>query len=300
MWLCRLQQIQTRRKFLLTHPVWDVTDCTVRAISKATISTHTSRVGCDRLTDFIYAYQDDFYSHIPCGMWQVGMTYFSVFLEFLLTHPVWDVTAYTQEPPYTARNFYSHIPCGMWQQGNTKNGFKSRFLLTHPVWDVTLIEYVKENLKIKFLLTHPVWDVTCLPQRLILRSQISTHTSRVGCDGISSCFGAKFLHFYSHIPCGMWREHSRGRKRHQRFLLTHPVWDVTNGGTTVSFEIPNFYSHIPCGMWPLWVGWLPTQIGFLLTHPVWDVTLQKHFQFQQYRISTHTSRVGCDQWNLKY
>ena len=57
--------------------------------------------------------------------------------------------------------------------------------------------------------------------------QISTHTSRVGCD--ISAFNGFFA-----IP---------------GFLLTHPVWDVTN----------NLLDNLKSGR-------------FLLTHPVWDVT----------------------------
>ena len=35
------------KKFLLTHPVWDVTLVVCDFISGIIISTHTSRVGCD-------------------------------------------------------------------------------------------------------------------------------------------------------------------------------------------------------------------------------------------------------------
>ena len=35
--------------------------------------------------------------------------------------------------------------------------------------------------------------------------------------------------------------------------------------------------------------------AFLLTHPVWDVTLGLDELFIEFGISTHTSRVGCDQ-----
>ena len=57
--------------FLLTHPVWDVTINTVYINkSKNQISTHTSRVGCDRV---------------------IARHLRNMFL-FLLTHPVWDVT----------------------------------------------------------------------------------------------------------------------------------------------------------------------------------------------------------------
>ena len=38
---------------------------------------------------------------------------------------------------------------------------------------------------------------------------------------------------------------------------------------------------------------------FLLTHPVWDVTLMAGIRFWQLDISTHTSRVGCDEFKVK-
>ena len=58
-------------------------------------------------------------------------------MEFLLTHPVWDVTG-----------AFTKIPSAV------------KFLLTHPVWDVTydILPHCKG--KVEFLLTHPVWDVT--------------------------------------------------------------------------------------------------------------------------------------------
>ena len=98
------------------------------------ISTHTSRVGCDF----------DAFFYLCC--------------VFLLTHPVWDVTTlHKTEYPLTiisthtsrvgcdreirarglhSKNFYSHIPCGMWR--SVPRVFPNiTFLLTHPVWDVT-------------------------------------------------------------------------------------------------------------------------------------------------------------------
>ena len=57
-----------------------------------------------------------------------------------------------------------------------------------------------------------------------------------------------------------------------RFLLTHPVWDVTmnrnlNGTESVTFLLTH----------PVWDvtaerGQAGSIRGFLLTHPVWDVT----------------------------
>ena len=55
------------------------------------------------------------------------------------------------------------------------------FLLTHPVWDVT-IEGTYSERNFSFLLTHPVWDVTSKSLIIFLVLNISTHTSRVGCD----------------------------------------------------------------------------------------------------------------------
>ena len=72
-------------------------------------------------------------------MWDVTLVpiQYGVISEFLLTHPVWDVTA-------TALNHLSR---------------RVKFLLTHPVWDVTACSLVIAAPNV-FLLTHPVWDVT--------------------------------------------------------------------------------------------------------------------------------------------
>ena len=55
-------------KFLLTHPVWDVTVHHVKHVRDYPISTHTSRVGCDNIVVREKKQCGDFYSHIPCGM----------------------------------------------------------------------------------------------------------------------------------------------------------------------------------------------------------------------------------------
>ena len=78
---------------------------------------------------------------------------------FLLTHPVWDVTL--------------HLSSAL---------RRLLFLLTHPVWDVTTVLNLASAGAI-FLLTHPVWDVTGEAKDFNDLVDISTHTSRVGCDG---------------------------------------------------------------------------------------------------------------------
>ena len=78
------------------------------------------------------------------------------------------------------------------------------------------------------------------------------------------------------------------------FLLTHPVWDVTKRYRLPSLAEKFLLTH------PVWDV---TRTGrsrrrrarkFLLTHPVWDVTIVIWILCVAYRISTHTSRVGCD------
>ena len=83
------------------------------------ISTHTSRVGCDNMTAGEFQVDSNFYSHIPCGMWRCWLLFYAL-----------------------GRNFYSHIPCGMWQYDCGWISGRFEFLLTHPVWDVTHLVHI--------------------------------------------------------------------------------------------------------------------------------------------------------------
>ena len=158
--------------------MWDVTYQKHRKNTIYGISTHTSRVGCDNPSMVIDISVINFYSHIPCGMWhytyyvmilgmsisthtsRVGCDSRNAFscsniMQFLLTHPVWDVT---------------------------KIGLMSltvdRFLLTHPVWDVTGHFQWRFTME-QFLLTHPVWDVTW--QAEISKHLLSYFYSHIPC-----------------------------------------------------------------------------------------------------------------------
>ena len=104
---------------------------------------------------------------------------------------------------------------------------------------------------IKFLLTHPVWDVTETPQPSLRELEISTHTSRVGCDGKYGVMRADYLISTHTSRVGCDRNVSYRKCIYYRFLLTHPVWDVTR-----------------------WTGDGAAGEWFLLTHPVWDVTVR--------------------------
>ena len=204
MWLVFAPYALYYNKFLLTHPVWDVTPSVKVTLFVLTISTHTSRVGCDipaTATLLIACY---FYSHIPCGMWQCGFCSVN----------------------YSFKNFYSHIPCGMWHRNQNKRMYHRNFYSHIPCG---------------------MW--LGLRQRMGSRQRISTHTSRVGCDYMAVATENK-----------------------PKFLLTHPVWDVTILAMNSVLQSKNFYSHIPCGMWQHYPSNLRNLLLFLLTHPVWDVT----------------------------
>ena len=258
----------------------------------------------------------DFYSHIPCGMWRyarsqnrseahwisthtsrVGcdLTLFLSswhFLKFLLTHPVWDVTRkyWKQTASNGISTHTSRVGCDLIDGCGS---FKCGFLLTHPVWDVThdwrvFVQFYQ------FLLTHPVWDVTQLFAQLFHYFTISTHTSRVGCDGCPKSGWNPSQNFYSHIPCGMWLLTPPIVSVTVTFLLTHPVWDVTITQLDILHVRQFLLTH------PVWDVTEVVSVSirerrwFLLTHPVWDVTITSLLQVRELRISTHTSRVGCD------
>ena len=79
--------------------------------------------------------------------------------QFLLTHPVWDVTTF-YSPNFLIFRISTHtsrVGCDF---------------IMNPT-EATLLA---------FLLTHPVWDVTILLVIMFIHLLISTHTSRVGCD----------------------------------------------------------------------------------------------------------------------
>ena len=190
-------------------------------------------------------------------------------------------------------NFYSHIPCGMWRYFFALLSCPARFLLTHPVWDVTAI-HDDYGAAIAFLLTHPVWDVTPLPY-LTLWCLISTHTSRVGCDSYHLKQIRWLQHFYSHIPCGMWRYFFQSSTVDWCNFYSHIPCGMWPKKETAKKAETNFYSHIPCGMWREIVGrrlW-PTGISTHTSRVGCDLIYRQITLTGL--ISTHTSRVGCDE-----
>ena len=102
-------------RFLLTHPVWDVTFFCCACWRWEKISTHTSRVGCDRIYCCLCRFCDNFYSHIPCGMWRAPKRFRSAYKYFYSHIPCGMWLSFFSLLICT-KNFYSHIPCGMWRR----------------------------------------------------------------------------------------------------------------------------------------------------------------------------------------
>ena len=117
MWLFLRKYWYAGGKFLLTHPVWDVTPFW----------------GVEVPVKFY------FYSHIPCGMWLIHPEPQECTTIFLLTHPVWDVTWWPGRGNRRLLTFLLTHP--VWDVTNYPKQWeaKKKFLLTHPVWDVTKI-----------------------------------------------------------------------------------------------------------------------------------------------------------------
>ena len=94
------------------------------------------------------------------------------------------------------------------------------------MWDVTVNTLLDDHSHLEFLLTHPVWDVTARQTLTTQTTQISTHTSRVGCDTqpVPGTCAAGFL--LTHPVWDVTWIAYIGRSNDE-FLLTHPVWDVT-------------------------------------------------------------------------
>ena len=212
------------RKFLLTHPVWDVT--------------------VERRKKFCET-------------------------RFLLTHPVWDVTKFQNFLDRIAYNFYSHIPCGMWPSNLWASHFvlisthTSRVGCDNSCLSLNAIDGISTHtsrvgcdpLRRLNLQSHTYFysHIPCGMWRISGRVLIAllNFYSHIPCGMwlTHSCIITTYTNFYSHIPCGMWLNQMLQSEHRSKFLLTHPVWDVT---------IFSISLHLP--------------IKFLLTHPVWDVT----------------------------
>ena len=215
--------------FLLTHPVWDVTPFLGLCDVLKLISTHTSRVGCDVRRSRNFYGVSHFYSHIPCGMWH-GLFY----LHFCIVV-----------------NFYSHIPCGMWRKAALEL-YYDKTISTHTSrvgcdtveqWHQYItggISTHTSRVGCDYFSNHPsdrfflyfyshipcgMWLVRPNFKPIII--PISTHTSRVGCDILVMKTHTNHIisTHTSRVGCDSILKTTQFIDT--KFLLTHPVWDVT-------------------------------------------------------------------------
>ena len=144
-------------QFLLTHPVWDVTNSACAFAATAWISTHTSRVGCD-----------------------IRIKYRPM-IFFISTHTSRVGCDYLILDVFYGDNISTHTSRVGCDDG----------------WSV-------EVETITVISTHTS-RVGCdlLIKDVLSGFRISTHTSRVGCDRLFIRRLGCVTNFYSHIPCGM-------------------------------------------------------------------------------------------------
>ena len=238
--------------------------------TRAGISIHASRMGCDGSWWFRAFHPSNFNPRIPYGMRHVRILFGA----------------------YHA-HFNPRIPYGMRPRSGKRSRKAVRFQSTHPVWDATEADMAGMRIP-RFQSTHPVWDATskrrfdyprivisihasrmgcdpCLQSQMVNTKAISIHASRMGCD-LSMRLRSRFsAHFNPRIPYGM-RPCGSGRHDAKKgFQSTHPVWDVTMLTTTET----------------------ATRL-FQSTHPVWDATKAVKNVTSNIVISIHASRMGCD------
>ena len=190
-------------------------------------------------------------------------------------------------------DFYSHIPCGMWLWG-TAFLCKLTYFYSHIPCGMWLIQLLNLHIFCIFLLTHPVWDVTMAFMCSSSTRNISTHTSRVGCDLFSvslSALSAISTHT-SRVGCDadliarpalvcISTHTSRVGCDKGAATIAICLWISThtsrvgcdNARHFVLHPLCNFYSHIPCGMWQ---------------HLAISCTISSHFY----------SHIPCGMWLL--
>ena len=102
------------------------------------------------------------------------------------------------------------------------------------------------------------------------------------------------MHFYSHIPRGMWRLPNRHRRGFLAISTHTSLAGCDSNMGTIFVGILYFYSHIPRGMWPSVTGTGLVSPNFYSHIPrgMWH-TQEKAIR-RYLIISTHTSLAGCD------
>ena len=243
--------LQLNQEFQSTHPVWGATALDAPGAAGLQISIHAPRVGCDayRLMG----------PPSPC--------------RFQSTHPVWGATSGTTGA--------SSLP--------------PRFQSTHPVWGATSALTDPLGICLGFQSTHPVWGATpdlvaslaglgdfnprtpCGVRRSVwkssaVRSPISIHAPRVGCDKYTPSPSNSHLYFNPRTPCGVRLKLFKPCPSQVLISIHAPRVGCDCGllllafGHTISIHAP----RVGCDWWQPQTVSLICQ--FQSTHPVWGAT----------------------------
>ena len=161
------------------------------------------------------------------------------------------------------------------------------------MWDVTLL--IKDGLS-EFQISTHTSRVGCDNRYMLcfVSVKISTHTSRVGCDDIVS------LIFSQHVQISTHTSRVGCDHLELTFILIFKISTHTSRVGCDTANLRRYKSRLEFLLThPVWDVtfmqiWRTYFLPFLLTHPVWDVTVCIPTRERRKAISTHTSRVGCD------
>ena len=138
----------------------------------------------------------------------------------------------------------------------------------------------------------------CYTNRSRPNTNISTHTSRVGCDSCKVDLAPLYeiSTHTSRVGCDKtspWLSSS-----YTSNFYSHIPCGMWLKSSKLVTRAEDFYSHIPCGMWPagkaLFGWWM--KISTHTSRVGCDRAARNWWSSQI--ISTHTSRVGCDAHRL--
>ena len=151
---------------------------------------------------------------------------------FQSTHPVWDATARLVDRPavQTVSIHASRVGCDRicYQRKGMRPGFNPCI----PCGMRRLLSVFPSGLH-QFQSMHPVWDATGKPPGYVVRTTVSIHASRVGCDAFRVVLLQRpevSIHA-SRVGCDFVQDLSLTHCR--TFQSMHPVWDATAWKLTV-------------------------------------------------------------------
>ena len=170
----------------------------------------------------------------------------------------------------------------------------TKFQSTHPVWGATCA-LPRQTRRRAFQSTHPVWGATNAARLRRLKTAISIHAPRMGCDPQAARCRSVCTHFNPRTPYGVRLKKTCMRQSRLSFQSTHPVWGATLAvinafcAVCISIHAPrmgcdrfaprslsatlHFNPRTPYGVRPALGDMLQVSEEFQSTHPVWGATL---------------------------